>query len=109
MIEHRVLWHLENWSDWQRSYHMRLSLPSRASAMAGTGMTDFECMCEEGDSYAAKATEAAINSLAPAQRGALERKYAICSVYQFPRQNYVVMLDQAMKRLPALLDAQGLV
>lgn len=109
MVESRVLWHLDNWADWQRSYHIRLGMPARASCMSGTGMTDFEGMSEDADSYAANATEAAVTALAPAQRGAIERKYGICAVYQFPRHNFLEMLTGAMKRLPMLLDAQGLV
>ena len=109
MIESRVLWHLDNWADWQRSYHLRLGLPARASCMASTGMTDFEGMADDADSYAAHATEAAITALAPAQRGAIERKYEICAVYQYPRHNFLDMLRQGMQRLSTLLPAQGLV
>ena len=109
MTPARVEWHLENWATWQRSYHIGLGMPGRASCMASTGLTDFQDMCEAGDSYAAKATDAVLESLTPAQRGAIERNYGICSVYLFPRHNYIDMLRCAMERLPALLSAQGLV
>lgn len=54
MTPSRVEWHLENWSTWQRSYHIGLGMPGRASCMASTGLTDFQDMCEAGDSYAAR-------------------------------------------------------
>jgi|HubBroStandDraft_1064217.scaffolds.fasta_scaffold18336_4 hypothetical protein len=77
--------------------------------MSGTGMTDFQGMTEEADDYAARATDAAINSLAPAQKAAIERKCDLCAAFSFPRHNFLDMLQMGLKRLQALLDAQGLV
>jgi len=104
----RVEWHLENWATWARSYHPRLGMPSRALGLATTGLSDFDDLCEAADSYAAQATDAAIDNLTPAQSAAVNRKW-LDAVYRFPRDNFIDSYADAIKRLGPLLDRQGLV
>lgn len=109
MNHERVEWHLENWANWSRSYRPALGLPSRALALASNSSRDFDEMCDEADSYAAKVTEAAIENLVPAEAAAVYRKWDICSVYRFPRHNFIEMYTAALQKLAISLDAQGLV
>jgi len=108
MTPARVEWHLDNWSAWMRAYRPRLGLPSRSLGMACSGATDFEDLCDEADSYAAQATNAAIENLTPAEAGAVNRKW-LDAVYRFPRNNCPELYAQAVGKLGAALERRGLV
>ncbi len=108
MNKDRVESHLDNWASWMRSYKPRLGLPSRAVALASNASQDFEDLCEVADSYAAKATDAAIDNLTPSQQAAINRKW-LDAVYRFPRDNYLDSYNAALQKLAPQLEAQGLV
>lgn len=104
----RVEWHLDNWSAWVRAYRPRLGLPGRTIGLACSGSSDFEDLCQEADGYAAKATDAAIENLSPAEAAAVNRKW-LGAVYRFPRNNYPELYAQAVGKLGAALEKKGLV
>lgn len=108
MQEDRVEWHLRNWAGWTRAYKPNLGMPKRSVALSSTRSMDFDEMCEEADEYAAAATEAAIDSLPPAQAAAVNRRW-LDAVYRFPRDNYIDVYRLALSKLAISLDAQGLV
>jgi hypothetical protein len=108
MTPSRVEWHLDNWSAWVRSYRPKLGFPSHAMGLACSGACDFDDLCREADSYAAKATDACIENLNPAEAGAVHRKW-LDAVYRFPRNNYPEMYARAVGSLGVALDGRGLV
>jgi hypothetical protein len=108
MTPSRVEWHLDNWSAWVRAYRPKLGFPSHAMGLACVGASDFDDLCQEADSYAAKATEAAIENLSPAEAGAIHRKW-LDAVYRFPRNNYPALYAQAVGKLGVALEKKGLV
>ncbi len=102
----RVEWHLYNWSGWMHAAP-KLGI-ERFPVLASNASQDFDEMCDQADQYAAKATDAAIEDLLPAEQAAVYRKW-LDAVYQFPRHNFLDMYQSALKKLAPKLDAQGLV
>ncbi len=87
MSDERLAFHLVNWADWQRTrasdYGRRY--PSRASGRMGvSGASDFDSMVEVADAICARAVEAILDGLAPAERCAVHHRH-LAAVFRFPR------------------------
>ena len=53
--------------------------------------------------------ESVIDDLDPAPRAAINRRYGICSVFRFPRNNYEQTLVLAHERLVIICKRKGIV
>ena len=82
----RVARHLENWRDYMRTGGTKgLGAPTKAAGFVGGGYNnDFDSMCLEADSVAARAMDALILGLTPVQQACIHHKY-LSAVYRFPR------------------------
>lgn len=93
-------WHLQNWAKWMRAASMRLGYPSKSAGLQCGGISGedaFDHMCEEADSYAAKASDSSIESLAPREQGVIHHFY-LHAVYRFRGQRPTrEMLEEATK------------
>jgi hypothetical protein len=108
VTDDRIEWHLENWANWMHA-KPRMGFDKKSTVLASSSSRDFDEMCEEADLYAARATNAAIENLTPAEQAAIERKWDICGVWNFKRQNFLEVYWSGLKKLGPMLDAQGLV
>lgn len=109
-IAPRLEWHLLNWRDYMRTGGTRgLGAPTSACGFVGGGYNnDFDSMCLEADSVAAKIMDALILSLTPVQQAAVNHKY-LRAVYRFPRGNLESEFLLACARLERGMAARGLV
>ena len=100
---------LYDWSKWQHSYSPNIGYDSKSAGFGSGGLSSFEDMCEQCDNATMQALDAAIDSLLPAERAAINRCYGICAVFRFPRANYELMLAQAHDALIVSVKRRGLV
>lgn len=100
---------LEDWAKWQASFRERTGFKSRSAGFASFGLSTFEDMCEQSDNATMKAIDASVDSLDPAQRAAINRKYGICAVFRFPRDNFEQMLELAHFNLVVTVKRRGVV
>ena len=100
---------LYDWSKWQHSYSPNIGYDSKSAGFGSSGLSSFEDMCEQSDNATMMALDAAIDSLQPAERAAINRCYGICSVFRFPRANYELMLTKAHDALIVSVKRRGLV
>ena len=85
MTDERLLWHLENWAEWQRrGNHYGTGYASRASGGIGrSGNTDFEAMVATADARCALAVDTILDGLPPAERSSVHH-YHLGAVFRFP-------------------------
>lgn len=100
---------LEDWAAWQSTYRPKTGFKSRSAGFIGLGLTTFEDMCERSDSVTMKTIDASIDSLEPPQAAAINRRYGVCSVFRFPRNNYEQTLLEAHQRLIIICKRKGVV
>ena len=105
-VGRRVVWLLEGWAEWSRSYRPKLGFPGRGVCGAAASKS-FEDLCDECDSTVNHAIDAAVDDLSPAQRAALYRHYGIAAVFRFPRFNYAEQLELAHHDLRRTLPKRG--
>ena len=98
---------LEDWSQWQASYRLRLGYPSRSLTCYSESAQDFESLCESVDHSTFSTVDACVQDLAPAQRAAVMRRYGIAAVFRFPRDNYEQCLLMAHDALIVSLTKKG--
>ncbi len=102
----RVEWHLANWKTWMHTGRSVDRLPRRSTGIGNSHSTSFDDMIEASDVRCAMITDAIISDLPPAQSCAVHRKY-LSSVYRFPRDNFVDMLELAKKAIGIQLAIRG--
>ena len=86
-----------------------LGAPTKSAGFVGGGYNnDFDSMCLEADSVAAKAMDALILGLTPVQQATIHHKY-LAAVYRFPRCDMESEFLVACVRLEKGMDAKGLV
>src|SRR5574343_2117000 len=90
---------LYDWSKWQHSYSPNIGYDFKSAGFSSSGLSSFEDMCEQSDNATMMALDAAIDSLLPAERAAINRCYGICAVFRFPRDNYEDVLAMAHESL----------
>lgn len=100
---------LEDWAKWQATFRPKTWFRSRSSGFACLGLSSFEDMCEQSDSAIMRALDSAVDDLDPAPRAAINRRYGLCSVFRFPRDNYEQMLILAHERLVVVCKRNGIV
>jgi hypothetical protein len=107
-VPERLDWHLLNWRDYMRTGGTRgLGAPTKSAGfMAGGYNNDFDSMCLEADSRAAKAMDGLISSLTPAQSAAIHHRY-LTAVYRF--RDFEAVFAEACARLEAWMPSRGLV
>lgn len=102
---------LTDWAEWMR-HVPRIGFNSRVPILS-TGMcsTSFEELLEQVDGVAMKAIDASIDSLQPAQKAAIYRRYEICAVWRFPRPGYTYeqALSDAHDALVITLRRKGII
>ena len=104
----RLVVHLEQWARWHQGYCPDLGHAHHAAVCETGGKSVYSSWddFEEGvDRFRFLATDAAVDDLAPAQRGAVHKRYGICAVWRFPRANYTyehALLDAHMALLKLL-------
>lgn len=81
-------------------------LPRRSTGIGNSHSTSFDDMIEASDVRCAMITDAIISDLPPAQACAVMRKY-LDSVYRFPRDNFIEMLDAAKVTIGLKLSIRG--
>jgi len=100
---------LEDWAAWQSSYRPKTGFKSRSAGFACIGLSTFEDMCHQSDNATMRALDSAIDDLDPAPRAAINRKYGVCSVFRFPRDNFEQTLIIAHERLVIICKRKGIV
>ena len=100
---------LEDWAQWQSSYRTKTGFNSRSAGFSCAGLSTFEDMCHQSDNATMKTIDSAIDDLEPAQRAAINRKYGVCSVFRFPRNNFEDTLTLAHDRLVVICKRKGVV
>ena len=100
---------LEDWAKWQSTWRPKNGFKSRSAGFAALGLSSFEDMCERSDSITMKTIDASIDSLEPAQSAAINRRYGVCAVFRFPRNNYESTLIEAHARLIVTCKRRGVV
>jgi hypothetical protein len=100
---------LEAWAKWQSTWSPKNGYKSRSAGFAAIGLQSFEDMCERSDSITMKTIDASIDSLEPAQSAAINRRYGVCAVFRFPRNNYEATLIEAHARLVVICKRKGVV
>jgi len=107
-VSPRLDWHLDNWASYMRTGGTRgLGAPTSACGFVGGGYNnDFDSMCLEADSRAAKAMDGLISSLTPAQQAAISHRY-LHAVYRF--RDLEAIFAEACYRLEAWMPSRGLV
>ena len=107
-VPERLDWHLLNWRDYMRTGSTRgLGAPTSACGFVGGGYNnDFDSMCLEADSRAAKAMDGLISSLTAAQQAAVHHRY-LTAVYRF--RDFEQVFSEACARLEAWMPSRGLV
>lgn len=83
---------LTEWAEWMRAYSPNLGYPVRvpilSTGMAGIAGSSFDDLLDQVDNQVMRSIDASIDSLTPAQKAAIYRKYEICAVWRFPRPGY---------------------
>jgi len=83
------------WARWMRGYQAGIGFRNRSVGLeTGGNSQTFDAMCEDADRALAKATNAAIEDLPPAQECAIHNAY-LGAVWRFPRDNYAQTLEAA--------------
>lgn len=100
---------LEDWARWQSWYSPRVGYPSRVAMLASDASQSFEDMCESMDGNIMQAIEAAVEDLPPAKKAAIHKRYGICAVYRFPRDDYELQLLAAHEELLRTLPKRNVV
>ena len=100
---------LEDWAKWQSSYRPKTGFKSRSAGFMALGLSSFDDMCEESDKTTMTKLDTAIEDLEPAQGAAIRRRYGVCSVFRFPRNNYETTLILAHERLVVICKRKGIV
>lgn len=100
---------LEDWAAWQSTYRPKTGFKSRSAGFVALGLQSFEDMCERSDNVTMRTIDASIDSLEPAQSAAINRRYGVCAVFRFPRQNYEQVLIEAHNRLIVICKRKGVV
>jgi hypothetical protein len=100
---------LEDWANWQSSYRPNTGFKSRSAGFSSLGLQSFDDMCHQSDNATMRALDSAIDDLDPAPRAAINRKYGVCSVFRFPRDNFEQTLIIAHDRLVVICKRKGIV
>ena len=100
---------LEDWAKWQSTYQPKTGFKSRSAGFVALGLSSFDDMCEESDRTIMGALDTAIDDLEPEQGAAIRRRYGVCSVFRFPRNNYEATLIIAHERLVIICKRKGIV
>ncbi len=108
MTDDDLRFELGEWAIWMGGYNPNIGFPSRVPIISGGGGSPtFEELLEHSDAVKMKAIDASVDSLAPAQKAAIHRRYGICGVWRFPRDNYQQMLDAAHDALHITMRRKG--
>lgn len=103
---------LTDWAEWMRSYYPNIGYPTRVPLLS-TGMwsSSFEELLDQVDKQSMRAIDASVDSLQPANKAAIYRRYEICSVWRYPRPNYTyeMALSDAHDQLMITLKRKGVI
>jgi len=91
LAEHRVLWHLQNWANWQRTTGLELGVVMSDGVR---GASDFDGMCRDMDRSNARTTDAVISDLPAGQKAAIYHRH-LRAVFRFPRGNLYKLYTEA--------------
>ena len=105
VVYRRIDWHMSNWERYMRSIGL-LSLAYSASQGA-MGSSDFEGMCRDSDQVCARAVDALIQDLRPAQQAAVWVEHGLTTVWRFPRLNRAKLYEEAKEEIERGLKARG--
>lgn len=94
---------MDDWVLWCRRDVPRVGYPSHCTLIVGAA----GCPYERATSARAGVVDAAVDDLSPIHRAAVMRRYGIAAVWRFPRDNYAVVLEQALSALIAILRRKG--
>lgn len=98
---------LTDWADWMGGYRPNIGYPQRVPILATGGGQTFDEWGEQEDNTKMKSIDASVDSLQPAQKAAIHRRFNICGVWRFPRDNYAEMLRSAYEALTITLKRKG--
>lgn len=108
MAPQRLEWHLKNWSAWMNADSTRLGYPSRAAGFVAAVVTgDFDAMVETADKRCARAVDALMKDLVPAERAAVAHHY-LYAVFRFRGDCLCEYLRQAKGKIARGLVARGI-
>lgn len=98
-------WHLQNWAAWMRTGGFS-SLAYQISE-GHKGSTTFDEMVENADRIAARAVDAILGNLPPAQQCAVHHVWLGAS-WRFPRNNVDALLELAKMAVRRGLSERGI-
>lgn len=111
MTDDRLFWHLSNWSEWQKQDGVGIGYPRFASGGMGVshGIGErFNLNVSEADARCARAVEAILEGVTPAERCAVHHVH-LHAVYRFGRETSVeAAYDRAVEKVRKGLRARGI-
>jgi hypothetical protein len=115
MSEARLEWHLDNWAEWQFKRENRGGYPTRASGGIGLRASNtFDSMVQAADDRCARAVEAILDGLMPAERAAVWHFHLgvdfNVQVFRFPHVGYGAerLYEQAREKIRKGLVSKGI-
>jgi hypothetical protein len=101
---------MEDWADWFNGYDPRLGFsPKCAGLQNGRVSSDFDELMAGVDKRVFQIIEAKIDDLPVMERAAVQKRYRLCTIWRFPRNNYEDMLQKGHERILDHLLAKGVV
>lgn len=107
MTDERLDWHFLNWKSWMYAGAVGEGYPKETPGMFSSGNAHFDDMADASERRSAKACDAVINGLVPAQRAAVYHRY-LHAVYRFPRGNLDDLLVAARDAVRSALQGKGI-
>lgn len=98
-----------DWARWVDAGRINLSAAQNSGSIFGSGSTAWDDFAEGLDKHDFEAVDAAVDSLPPAQGAAVQKRYGLCAVWRFPRDNYEQLLLQAHEALLVSLPRRNVV
>lgn len=108
MPETRLEFHFDNWRRWMKNDVIGDGYPTYAAGFVhgGNSMT-FDEMMDSSDIRCARAVDALMRGLTPAERCAINHNY-LRAVFRFPRDNLPELLRSARFRIACGLVARAI-
>lgn len=110
-VDYWLDWHLQNWADWMHQKDLPDGYPHNSCCGIVQNFTtvdlDNDYTYDHLDTDLAHRTNAVIDSLPPAQRAAVYRKYGVTAAFRFERDNYADLLVLARAAILIGLRRRG--
>lgn len=107
MEESLLDWYMKNWARWMRHDVSVNAYPKQSIGfVAGGYSSSFDEMCDAADVRAARAVDALVLGLNPAEKAAIHHTY-LRAVFRFPRGNFPELLSRARSHVARGMRSRG--